>query len=55
MTWKEKWDDFKENLLHPSKDLEREEEKVRHAEQHERHDHALHQADKSTGSETLDD
>ena len=55
MTWKEKWEDFKENLLHPSKDLERQEEKAWRTEQHERHEHALHETDKVTGSETLDD
>lgn len=55
MTWKERWEDFKETLMHPTKDLEREEEKSRHTHQHERREEALHRADRSTGSETLDD
>lgn len=55
MDWKEKWEDFKENLLHPSRDLEREEEKALHARQHEEREQALHRTDKATGSETLDD
>jgi len=55
MNWKEKWEDFKETLLHPGKDLEREAEKRLHAVQHAHHEEALHRTDKTTGSETLDD
>jgi hypothetical protein len=52
MSWKEKWEVFKENLLHHEKAQEHMQQEERKAKER---DEALHHADKSSGSETLDD
>lgn len=52
MGWKETWQNFKESLTHHEK---AEEEKSEEKRQAKEWDKALHQADKSSGSETLDD
>lgn len=52
MSWKEKWEEFKEGLLHHERAHEHRMEEER--KERER-DEALHHADKSSGSETLDD
>ena len=52
MPWKEKWEHFKESILHHEQDAERRKEEERRSKAR---DHALHHSDLSSGSETLDD
>ena len=52
MPLKEKWEHFKENILHHEREQKRRKEEERRAQAR---DHALHHSDLSSGSETLDD
>lgn len=54
MGWRERWEDFKENIVHHRTEQEASPAEERKARQ-ERREEALHRSDKSTGSETLDD
>jgi len=54
MGWREKWEDFKEEIAHHRTDQELSPSEERKARQ-ERREEALQRTDKSTGSETLDD
>jgi hypothetical protein len=52
MPWKEKWEHFKESILHHEQEVKRRKEEERRVKAR---DHALHHSDLSSGSETLDD
>ena len=54
MGWRERWEDFKENIVHHRTEQEASPAEERKARQ-ERREEALYRSDKSTGSETLDD
>jgi len=54
MGWREKWEDFKENIVHHKGEGGVSPSEERKAME-ERREEALHRTDKSTGSETLDD